>query len=81
MCGRIRTAVFRQYCRIEKKERLLDRCHVMALPFEREEGMEILSRQTPEEIGDDESLMKRIRNWLEQLEKEEEDDCIIEEDG
>ena len=43
--------------------------------------MEILSRQTPEEIGDDESLMKRIRNWLEQLEKEEEDDCIIEEDG
>lgn len=81
LCGRIRTAVFRQYCRIEKKERLLDRCHVMVLPFEREEGMEILSRQTPEEIGDDESLMKRIRNWLEQLEKEEEDDCIIEEDG
>lgn len=80
ICGRIRTAVFRRYCRLEQKEELIQSCHVARLPFSAEEGREILARQTPQEIGEDRARMTQIGSWLEQSGREEEDDVIIEED-
>jgi hypothetical protein len=83
ICGRIRTEVFWQYCRLEQKEGLIAACHVARPPLSREEGMEILCRLSPEEMGEDAALMQRIQDWLEGecMRKEEEDDCIIESDG
>jgi hypothetical protein len=82
ICGRIRTEVFRQYCRLEQKEKLLRTCHVVRFPFAEEED-DILARFSPEEMGADAPLMKRISEWLADVcaGKEEENDCIIETDG
>lgn len=81
LCGRIRTAVFMQYCRIEKKDELIRKCRKILPPFERKEGTEILNRMDAEQMAEDEALMNRIGKWLEEMERGEEDDCIIEYDG
>jgi hypothetical protein len=82
-CGRIRTEVFRRYCRLEQKEELLKTCYVTRLPFPQEEGNDILTRFSPAEMGTEEMLMQRIEKWLRDLcaGKGEEDGCIIENDG
>ncbi len=80
-CGRIRSAVFRQYCRLEQKEVLLRTCRITNAPFSKEEGFELLSRYGPQELAEEKTWMDKIGNWLMTLEKEVESDCIFEEDG
>ncbi len=80
LCGRIRTAVFRQYCRLEQKEQLITSCHIVQNPIGGEPGMSLLSNMTPEEIGADTALMAQAERWLEEVGREDGSDIIYSED-
>lgn len=80
LCGRIRTAVFRQYCRLEQKESLIKSCHFVQNPIGREQELSLLTNMTPEEIGADAALMAQAEKWLEEIGGEDGNDIIYRED-
>lgn len=80
LCGRIRTAVFRQYCRLEQKESLIKSCHFVQNPISREQELSLLTNMTPEEIGADAALMAQAEKWLEEIGGEDGNDIIYRED-
>lgn len=80
LCGRIRTAVFRQYCRLEQKEELIGSCHIVPNPIGGEQGTALLSNMTPEEIGSDTALMVQTEAWLRKLGGEEGNDIVYREE-
>lgn len=71
LCGRIRTAVFWQYCRLEQREILIRTCHIVRNPIEEGKGTGLLSDMTPEELGANTALMEQAERWLEALGEEE----------
>lgn len=80
LCESIRAAVFRQYCRVEKKEALERRVEYIVLPFDKKEWEREISCQTLKELSQDTQKMNEIRRVLEEGETGEEV-CIIEDDG
>lgn len=80
LCGRIRTAVFRQYCRLEQKESLIKSCHFVQNPISREQELSLLTNMTLEEIGTDAALMAQAEKWLEEIGGEDGNDIIYRED-
>ncbi len=73
----VREAVFRQYCRLEKREKLeRDIEYIQVQDWERE-----LTNQPLEEVSQNPQNMEYIRQLLTGERKEERDVCILEDDG
>ncbi|MCH5251548.1 MAG: hypothetical protein J1F22_01125 [Lachnospiraceae bacterium] len=78
--GKIHTAVFRQYCKMDQKESLERRAEYIRLPFSKEEWEEEISCQSLRELSQNSQKMDEIRRLLEEGEMGEEV-CIIEDHG
>lgn len=79
--GDIRNAVFRHYCCMEKKEKLLDRTKFIRLPERWEEWEEQLCTQSLEEWGSNSQMLREIENLWECEKGEEENEYIWEDLG
>lgn len=79
--GKLYDNVFEHYIRLEKREELHRRCIWTCDPFESGQKVRIFRYGiTVDEIGEDPELMQTVRQWITQMEKEGENDCIIEYD-
>lgn len=80
LCGRVRNAVFRKYCHMEKKEALERKAQFIELPFDKREWEQALSGQPLSQLSEDRQRMAYVRELVEVHVGGEEDVCIIEED-
>lgn len=81
ICGRVKSAVFRRYCRMEGKEMLEQRAQFIELPFDEKEWEQELSGQTLSQMAEDRQMMAYIGGLAEGDRGGEDDVCIIEDDG
>ena len=78
--GKVRTDVFRHYCRMEKRDWLLEQATYVQMPEKIEEWRKNQGWQSLSEWADNSQLMGGIKDLL-QNRKEEEDVCLWEDFG
>ena len=79
VCGRVRTSVFRHYCRLEHKEALISSCFIVPA-INDSAGRTLLAERTPQELGSDTFLMEQIGGFLSGLSTGGGDDIVYEEE-
>lgn len=77
LVGKVRRSVWKQYCHMEGKEKLLEQITWIWLPEEWEEWKELMETQSLTELAQNAPLMSRVKELL-SAKGEGEDVCILE---
>lgn len=81
LLGKVRFNVWKQYCRMEKKQELLYQTRRLLLPEEWQEWEEMILEHPLKEIAGNNQLMARVNELLEHDREGEEDVCLWEDFG
>ena len=80
LLGNIRRNVWKQYCRMEGKENILEKITWMIVPEEWQEWEKMITEQSLQELAENNPLMAKIKELVNK-DRGEEDVCVLEDIG